>query len=47
MVQALSRSMTLEEFLALPETKPANEYIDGMIRQSQCPKENIASYNGN
>ncbi|ANV86701.1 Uma2 family endonuclease [Picosynechococcus sp. PCC 7117] len=38
MVQALSRSMTLEEFLALPETKPANEYIDGMIRQKPMPQ---------
>ncbi|ANV83604.1 hypothetical protein AWQ21_03945 [Picosynechococcus sp. PCC 7003] len=38
MVQALSRSITLEEFLARPETKPANEYIDGIIRQKPMPQ---------
>jgi len=29
MVQALSKPLTLAEFLQLPETKPASEYIDG------------------
>ncbi len=38
MVQALSRSITLEKFLTLPETKPANEYIDGIIRQKPIPQ---------
>ncbi|MDJ0575541.1 MAG: Uma2 family endonuclease [Xenococcaceae cyanobacterium MO_234.B1] len=30
--------VTLEEFLALPETKPASEYIDGKIIQKPMPK---------
>ena len=29
MVTTPSKSISLEEFLALPETKPASEYIDG------------------
>ncbi len=28
---------TLEEFLALPETKPGNEYIDGEVVQNSMP----------
>jgi Uma2 family endonuclease len=31
-------SITLEEFLKLPETKPAREYIDGKIIQKPMPK---------
>lgn len=31
-------STTLEEFLKLPETKPASEYIDGEIIQKPMPK---------
>ena len=34
----LSQSLTLEEFLALPETKPASEYIDGKIIQKPMPQ---------
>jgi len=34
MVQAQSQTLTLEEFLQLPETKPASEYIDGQIIQN-------------
>lgn len=30
--------ITLEEFLKLPETKPASEYIDGEIIQKPMPK---------
>jgi Uma2 family endonuclease len=30
--------MTLAEFLALPETKPASEYIDGEIYQKPMPQ---------
>src|SRR3954454_4005625 len=30
--------MTLEEFLALPEQKPALEYIDGVVRQKVAAK---------
>lgn len=33
MVQTPSETLTLEEFLKLPETKPASEYIDGQIIQ--------------
>lgn len=31
-------SITLEEFLQLPETKPAREYINGEIIQKPMPK---------
>jgi Uma2 family endonuclease len=33
-----TKAITLEEFLELPETKPANEYIDGEIIQKPMPK---------
>ncbi|GBF81448.1 Uma2 family endonuclease [Aphanothece sacrum] len=38
MVQALSKILTLEEFLQQPEAKPANEYIDGKIIQKPMPQ---------
>jgi Uma2 family endonuclease len=38
MVQTPSKPLTLEEFLKLPETKPANEYIDGEIIQKPMPQ---------
>jgi Uma2 family endonuclease len=38
MVHSLPKSLTLEEFLKLPETKPASEYIDGKIIQKPMPK---------
>jgi Uma2 family endonuclease len=38
MVQTPSKTLTLEEFLKLPETKPASEYIDGKIVQKPMPK---------
>jgi len=38
MVQIPSRNLALEEFLKLPETKPASEYIDGKIVQKPMPK---------
>ena len=38
MVQITSKSLTLEEFLKLPETKPASEYIDGEIIQKPMPQ---------
>jgi Uma2 family endonuclease len=38
MVQTPSRPLTLEEFLLLPETKPASEYIDGQIIQKPMPQ---------
>ncbi|MEG4032611.1 Uma2 family endonuclease [Microcoleus sp. S36b_A4] len=38
MVQTLPKSLTLQEFLKLPETKPASEYIDGAIIQKPMPQ---------
>ncbi|MBD2176219.1 Uma2 family endonuclease [Pseudanabaena sp. FACHB-1998] len=33
-----TNSLSIEEFLALPETKPASEYIDGQIYQKPMPQ---------
>lgn len=38
MAIAPSQPITLKEFLTLPETKPASEYIDGKIIQKPMPK---------
>ena len=38
MVQALAKPITLDEFLQLPETKSASEYIDGQIIQKLTPQ---------
>ncbi|ASC71811.1 hypothetical protein XM38_027650 [Halomicronema hongdechloris C2206] len=38
MVQTPVQSITLEEFLQQPETKPAREYIDGQIIQKPMPQ---------
>jgi Uma2 family endonuclease len=38
MVQTFSEHLTLQEFLKLPETKPASEYINGEIIQKPMPK---------
>ncbi|MBW4622103.1 MAG: Uma2 family endonuclease [Cyanosarcina radialis HA8281-LM2] len=38
MVRAPSKKLTLEEFLKLPETKPASEYIDGQIFPKPMPQ---------
>ncbi len=38
MVQTPTRQITLEEFLDLPDTKPASEYIDGEIIQKPMPQ---------
>jgi Uma2 family endonuclease len=38
MVQTPVRQITLAEFLALPETKPASEYVDGQIIQKPMPQ---------
>jgi len=38
MVQTPAKSLTLEAFLQLPETKPASEYIDGQIIQKPMPQ---------
>ncbi|WP_036485333.1 Uma2 family endonuclease [Myxosarcina sp. GI1] len=38
MVTTPSKPISIGEFLALPETKPASEYIDGKIFQKPMPK---------
>lgn len=38
MANTLHQTITLEEFLKLPETKPASEYIDGRIYQKPMPQ---------
>ncbi len=38
MVATPLKNLTLENFLALPETKPASEYIDGKIVQKPMPQ---------
>jgi Uma2 family endonuclease len=38
MVQTPYKTLTLEEFLALPETEPASEYMDGQILQKPMPQ---------
>lgn len=38
MVRSQSKPITLDEFLKQPETKPAQEYIDGQIIQKPVPK---------
>lgn len=38
MVQTQSRPMTLEAFLAMPETEPASDFINGQIIQKPMPQ---------
>ena len=38
MTVTVTQPITLEEFLKLPETKPASEYIEGAIVQKPMPK---------
>lgn len=38
MVQISTKRLTLDEFLKLPETKPASEFIDGQIIQKPMPQ---------
>lgn len=38
MIKTPTRRISLEEFLKLPETKPASEYIDGEIIQKPMPQ---------
>ena len=38
MVQTSIKPLSLEEFLKLPETKPASEFIDGQIIQKPMPQ---------
>jgi Uma2 family endonuclease len=46
MVQTLFKSITLEEFLRLPETKPASEYINGQIIQKPMPQGKHSTIQG-
>lgn len=46
MVQAPDKILTLTEFLQLPETKPANEYIDGQIFQKPMPQGKHSAIQG-
>jgi len=54
MVQTPTGTLTLEDFLQLPETKPASEYIDGVIVQKPMPQgkhsvlqgEIVSNFNG-
>jgi Uma2 family endonuclease len=38
MVQSPAKTITLDEFLQRPETKPASEYIDGQIIKKPMPQ---------
>ena len=38
MTPSIAKTLTLEEFLKLPETEPASEYINGQIIQKPMPK---------
>ncbi|QKD82884.1 Uma2 family endonuclease [Thermoleptolyngbya sichuanensis A183] len=46
MVQVPTKPLTLEEFLALPETKPASEFIDGIILQKPMPQGKHSALQG-
>lgn len=46
MVQTTSKTLTLEEFLQLPETKPASEYIDGQIIPKPMPQGKHSTLQG-
>jgi len=46
MLQAPSKPLTLAEFLQLPETKPASEYIDGQIILKPMPQGKHSAIQG-
>ncbi|MDY6786116.1 MAG: Uma2 family endonuclease [Cyanobacteriota bacterium] len=46
MVQTPSKPLTLDEFLKLPETKPASEFIDGRIIQKPMPQGKHSTVQG-
>ena len=37
-MQTIEKTLTLAEFLQLPETKPASEYIEGEVIQKPMPQ---------
>ncbi len=45
-IQSVEQRLTLEQFLALPETKPASEYIDGQIIQKPMPQGEHSTLQG-
>jgi Uma2 family endonuclease len=46
MVQTPAKSLTLKEFLKLPETKPASEFIEGQIIQKPMPQGKHSTVQG-
>lgn len=46
MVQTPTKSLSLADFLDLPETKPANEYMDGKIIQKPMPQGEHSTLQG-
>ena len=46
MVQTPAKPLSLEEFLALPETEPASEYIDSQIIQKPMPQGEHSTIQG-
>jgi Uma2 family endonuclease len=46
MIKTPTRRITLEEFLQLPETKPASEYINGEIIQKPMPQGKHSTLQG-
>lgn len=46
MVQSPAKPLTLDEFLKLPETKPASEFIDGKIIQKPMPQGKHSTIQG-
>ena len=46
MVQSVSKPLTLAEFLKLPETQPASEYVDGNVVPKPMPKTRHARLQG-
>lgn len=46
MVKLSTKALTLEEFLELPETKPASEFVDGQIIQKPMPQGKHSAIQG-
>lgn len=46
MVQTPAKTLTLDEFLQLPETKPASEFIDGQVIQKPMPQGKHSTIQG-
>ena len=46
MVQGIPKTLTLEEFLKLPETKPASEFINSQIIQKPMPQGKHSAVQG-